>query len=203
MIAAAFDRMAAQYDRVWTHSSIGQLQREAVWRSIGPLFMPGLAALDLGCGTGEDGLAMMRAGLQVRGIDASPEMVRIARERGVDAEVLAIENCGRLDGSYDVVLSNFGALNCVKDLENRWAGWFAREAIWRSASWVGSACGRQPGRYCAGKRRRPSGGGAGVRCRLWGFVFVIRREGAWRRLSVRSSRWWIGAGSDCRFRLRT
>jgi ubiquinone/menaquinone biosynthesis C-methylase UbiE len=117
MIAAAFDSMAAQYDRVWTHSSIGQMQREAVWRSIGPLFKPGQAALDLGCGTGEDGLAMMRAGLQVRGIDASPEMVRIARERGVDAEVRAIENCARLDGSYDVVLSNFGALNCVEDLE--------------------------------------------------------------------------------------
>jgi ubiquinone/menaquinone biosynthesis C-methylase UbiE len=117
MIAAAFDRMAAQYDQVWTHSRVGQLQREAVRRSIGPLFMPGQAALDLGCGTGEDGLAMMRAGLQVRGIDASPEMVRIARERGVDAEVLAIEKCGRLDGSYDFVLSNFGALNCVENLE--------------------------------------------------------------------------------------
>jgi ubiquinone/menaquinone biosynthesis C-methylase UbiE len=117
MIAAAFDRMAAGYDRVWTHSSVGQMQREAIWRSIGPLFKAGQAALDLGCGTGEDAVSMMRAGLQVRGIDASPEMVQIARERGVDAEVLAIEDCGCLVGSYDAVLSNFGALNCIEDLE--------------------------------------------------------------------------------------
>ena len=117
MSAAAFDRLATGYDRVWTRSSIGQLQRDAVWRDIGPLFEAGQTALDLGCGTGEDAVRMMHAGLRVHAIDASPEMVRIARERGVRAEVLPIENCGSVDGSYDAVLSNFGALNCVEDLE--------------------------------------------------------------------------------------
>jgi SAM-dependent methyltransferase len=45
-------------------------------------------------------------------------MVRIARDRGVAAEILSIENCGHLEGSFDIVLSNFGALNCVEDLES-------------------------------------------------------------------------------------
>lgn len=117
-MTAAFDQIASEYDRLWTRSAVGRLQREAVWRHAGDLFKPGQSALDLGCGTGEDALRMMHAGLRVRAIDASPEMVRIACDRGVDAEVLPIENCGLLDETFDAVLSNFGALNCVEDLES-------------------------------------------------------------------------------------
>jgi SAM-dependent methyltransferase len=115
--AVPFDRLALQYDRLWTRSTVGLLQREAVWRRIGPLFQPGQSALDLGCGTGEDALRLLRAGLRVHAVDASSEMVRIARSRGVDAEILSIEHCGSLDRSFDAVLSNFGALNCVEDIE--------------------------------------------------------------------------------------
>jgi SAM-dependent methyltransferase len=89
-----------------------------VFRHIGPLFEPGLSVLDLGCGTGEDARTLMHAGLHVRAIDASLGMVKIARERGVHAAILPIENCGVLDEQFDVVLSNFGALNCVKDLKS-------------------------------------------------------------------------------------
>jgi ubiquinone/menaquinone biosynthesis C-methylase UbiE len=115
--AAAFDRLASEYDRLWTRSAVGSLQRQAVRRHIASLFRPGHKVLDLGCGTGEDALNLVEAGLRVRAIDVSPEMVRIARDRGVDAEVLSIENCGLLGESFDAVLSNFGALNCVEDLE--------------------------------------------------------------------------------------
>ncbi len=117
-MTAAFDPIAPEYDRLWTRSAVGHLQRAAVWRRIGDLFKPGQTALDLGCGTGEDALHLMQAGLRVRAIDASPEMVRIARGRGVAAEVLWIENCGFLEGSFHAVLSNFGALNCVEDIES-------------------------------------------------------------------------------------
>jgi ubiquinone/menaquinone biosynthesis C-methylase UbiE len=117
VIAAAFDSLASQYDQLWTRSAVGHLQREAVWRRISPLLKPGQRALDLGCGTGEDALSLMHAGLHVQAIDASSEMVRIARSRGVSAEVLPIENCGTIGSRFDLVLSNFGALNCVEDLE--------------------------------------------------------------------------------------
>jgi ubiquinone/menaquinone biosynthesis C-methylase UbiE len=118
MTASAFDQLASRYDQLWTRSTVGHLQREAVWRHIGGFWKPGQHALDLGCGTGEDALRMAHAGLRVRAIDASPQMVRIARDRGIDAEVLPIEQCARLDGSFDAILSNFGALNCVEDLES-------------------------------------------------------------------------------------
>ncbi|MGP0075884.1 MAG: class I SAM-dependent methyltransferase [Bryobacteraceae bacterium] len=117
-MTTAFDWLASQYDRLWTRSRVGRLQREAVWRHIGALFEPGQSALELGCGTGEDALRLMRAGLRVRAIDASSEMIRIASNRGVDAEILPIENCGLIEETFDAVLSNFGALNCVEDLES-------------------------------------------------------------------------------------
>jgi ubiquinone/menaquinone biosynthesis C-methylase UbiE len=118
MSTAVFDKLASQYDQLWTRSPVGRLQREAVWRHIGPLFQPGQSALDLGCGTGEDALRLMQSGLRVHAIDASSAMVRIARSRGVDAETLPIENCGRLHDTFDVVLSDFGALNCIEDIES-------------------------------------------------------------------------------------
>ncbi|HTB15654.1 MAG TPA: methyltransferase domain-containing protein [Bryobacteraceae bacterium] len=118
MSATAFDNLASQYDRLWTHTTIGHLQREAVWRGIASLFKPGQTVLDLGCGTGEDAVRLIDAGLHVHAIDASSEMVRIARDRGVNAGVLPIEHCGQLEGRFDAVLSNFGALNCVADLES-------------------------------------------------------------------------------------
>jgi SAM-dependent methyltransferase len=117
MARAAFDRIASQYDELWTRTPVGQLQREAVWRRLGRLFHRGDRLLDLGCGTGEDALHLAGLGMDVRAIDASPEMVRIARGRGVDASVLGIEEIGSLAGSYDGAVSNFGALNCVRDLE--------------------------------------------------------------------------------------
>ena len=100
-------------------------------------FVPETSVLDLGCGTGEDAQQLGRAGVRVRAIDASPEMVRIARHRGVDAEVGNIEELEHLDGTFDGVISDFGALNCVEDLAAvaafLWHGWFVPADILSSA----------------------------------------------------------------------
>jgi SAM-dependent methyltransferase len=113
---AAFDRIASQYDELWTYSAVGRLQREAVWRRLDIVFQGTDLLLDLGCGTGEDALHFMRNGISVRAIDASPEMVCIARRRGVDASVLGIEEINQVQGDFGGVISNFGAFNCVGDL---------------------------------------------------------------------------------------
>jgi ubiquinone/menaquinone biosynthesis C-methylase UbiE len=109
----AFDRLAARYDELWTLTTTGRLQREAVWRHITPLFRAGENILDMGCGTGEDALRLERRGVHVRAIDASPAMVQIARQQGVAASVLMLEDLEQLEGNFDGALSNFGALNCV------------------------------------------------------------------------------------------
>jgi hypothetical protein len=43
-------------------------------------------------------------------------MVAIARSRGINAHALSIENLDQLRQSFHGALSNFGALNCVRDL---------------------------------------------------------------------------------------
>lgn len=114
----AFDRIAPHYDTLWTRSAIGRCQRNAVWRWLDPLIQRRDRILDLGCGTGEDALHMMNAGAEVCGLDASAAMVRIARGRGVDARHLSVEALTALSGNFNGAISNFGVLNCVRDLKS-------------------------------------------------------------------------------------
>lgn len=121
-VAEAFNRLAPQYDELWTESAAGRMQREAVWREMLPLFRPGERVLDLGCGTGADAAYLASAGLRIHAIDIAPGMVEIARQREnahrITAGVLAIEDLGRLIPSdkFDGALANFGVVNCVHDL---------------------------------------------------------------------------------------
>ena len=114
--AAYFDRLAARYDEVWTNSEAGRLQRDAVWRHLDPLIARGDRILDIGCGTGEDAVHFAGLAGQVLALDVSPEMVRVARGRGVNARVLPIEGIHMFAIAFDMVLSNFGGLNCIRDL---------------------------------------------------------------------------------------
>jgi ubiquinone/menaquinone biosynthesis C-methylase UbiE len=114
--AAYFDDLASRYDDVWTNSDAGRLQRDAVWRQLDPLVRGGDRILDLGCGTGEDAVHFEALGGQVLALDVSPEMVRIARDKGVNARVSRIEDIHKFAVAFDMILSNFGGLNCVQDL---------------------------------------------------------------------------------------
>ena len=114
---AAFDQLAERYDTLWSETAIGRAQRAAVWRRIDLLFQAGDRVLDVGCGTGVDAIHLMERGVRVYAIDASREMARMARARGVDARQLAAEALEELTGEFDGAFSNFGAMNCVSDLE--------------------------------------------------------------------------------------
>jgi SAM-dependent methyltransferase len=75
---------------------------------------PGMEVLDVACGTGNATLPAARAGARVTGLDFSPALLAIARERAADAmvEVDWIEGDAQAmpfeDGSFDRVLSVFG-----------------------------------------------------------------------------------------------
>jgi ubiquinone/menaquinone biosynthesis C-methylase UbiE len=163
--AAYFDRLAPGYDAVWTNSRSGRLQREAVWRHLDPLIRRGDRVLDIGCGTGEDALHLARLGALVLALDVSPEMVRVARGKGVDARVLPIEGIHALAVAFDLVLSNFGGLNCVRDLSTlretlarlvRREGYLAvclmgRFCLWESAHYALRGQFKKAGRRWRGK----------------------------------------------------
>lgn len=112
-----FHQIAPRYAELWSETSRGRAQREQVWREIDRLFKAGDRVLDLGCGTGDDAVHLMSRGVSALGIDSAPGMVEIARTRGVAAKRMAIEVLGSLEDVFDGAISNFGALNCVADLD--------------------------------------------------------------------------------------
>jgi ubiquinone/menaquinone biosynthesis C-methylase UbiE len=116
MSTAPFDSVAERYDAIWTRSLVGRYQRAAVWNRSDPLVGAGDDILDLGCGTGEDALHFHKLGAHVLAVDASAQMVRIARSRGVDARQLRLESLDEIGGRFDGAISNFGVLNCISEL---------------------------------------------------------------------------------------
>jgi ubiquinone/menaquinone biosynthesis C-methylase UbiE len=116
-MTSPFQHIAPHYAALWSDTPRGRAQREQVWREIDNLFHHGDRILDLGCGTGDDAVHLISRGVEVLGIDSAPGMVEIARTRGVDAKQMPIEDLGSLPAEFDGAISNFGALNCVADLD--------------------------------------------------------------------------------------
>lgn len=126
---AAFDDLAASYDATFTDTPLGRLLRDRVWARVDPLVGPGTRVLELNCGTGEDAAHLASLGAVVLATDAAADMVAATRakadRRGVGERVataaIAIESLDVLDvdpfgGPFDLVLSDFGGINCVADL---------------------------------------------------------------------------------------
>jgi SAM-dependent methyltransferase len=127
-----FDSMAASYDADFTHKQVARLLRSLVWTRLDSVFQPGMRVLEIGCGTGEDALHLAKRGVRVVATDASPQMLFQMQEKACAANV-TIESAlfdlndpctWTLDGHFDGVFSNFGALNCTREWD-RLAGWLA------------------------------------------------------------------------------
>lgn len=118
---AAFDWIAEQYDELFTNSVIGRAQRKAVWSELQRLLAPGQRVLEINCGTGVDAAFMASRGVRVDAYDASPAMIDVAKRRqgsnaAIHFGVKVIEHLEEVDGQYEGAVSNFGGLNCVRDL---------------------------------------------------------------------------------------
>lgn len=124
--AAAFNAIADEYDRVFTYSQIGHMQRQQVWRVLDRTFTSGQRVLELGCGTGFDAAHLAKRGVSVVACDESPAMVKVARTRARGegcGDKLSFQVCAneelmflREGEVFDGAFSNFGSLNCSADL---------------------------------------------------------------------------------------
>lgn len=74
---------------------------------------PGERILDLGCGDGALSARILDAGADVVGVDISEDLLRAARERGIDARFMDGEALAFEDG-FDAVFSN-AALHWMRD----------------------------------------------------------------------------------------
>lgn len=83
--------------------------------------------LDLGCGDGALTLKLQELGCQVVGVDAGPDMIRKAREQGLDAHVLDGHELA-FERSFDAVFSN-AALHWMKRDPDRVIAGVARALV--------------------------------------------------------------------------
>lgn len=126
MNVSAFDELARDYDAKFTESPVGRALREVVWGRLRKAFCPCRTVLELGCGTGEDAIWLARRGFMVLASDASASMIEIARGKAeaagcadrIEFRCFPMEKARTelADRSFDGVLSDFGAVNCVGDL---------------------------------------------------------------------------------------
>lgn len=103
---AAYGRLAPRYDRRWAYY-IDATVRETLARVA---VRPTARVLDVGCGTGAllAALAAVAPGTARCGVDASPEMLAIARQRLGDGAALRESPAERLpfpDASFELVVS--------------------------------------------------------------------------------------------------
>ena len=105
--------MADSFDQVRFGGPIGSLQAEIQARVIAEFagVLTGKTALDVGTGTGRAALIMAGAGAAVTAVDASAEMLRVARARadhrraGIRFEVGDAHHLAHPDGAFDVAVS--------------------------------------------------------------------------------------------------
>lgn len=104
--------MAERFEGMRFSGPIGRLiagtQEEVIARFLDPL--QGRSVLDVGTGTGRGAIALARRGALVTGVDASAEMLEVARRRAAEAGVqvtFSREDAHRLpfdDGAFDAVI---------------------------------------------------------------------------------------------------
>ncbi|WP_436515145.1 class I SAM-dependent methyltransferase [Ekhidna sp. To15] len=118
---ADFDRAASTYDKDFTYSLIGTLQRRRVWRLLDKVLdeANGLKILEINCGTGEDASRFAQKGNTVVATDISKEMLNVARKKEKDSDITFMRldlndiDHAQLDTDFDLVFSNFGGINCI------------------------------------------------------------------------------------------
>lgn len=85
----------------------------------------GMEVLDLGCGDGTTAIPAAQLGARVLGVDIAANLVKAGnvrvKEAGLDKCVIMEGDASNLEGlrdeSFDMVISNFGAMFCPKPME--------------------------------------------------------------------------------------
>jgi ubiquinone/menaquinone biosynthesis C-methylase UbiE len=126
-VSRAFDRAAENYDDLYQTNDIMVWMRRQNLATLKDTFASGSRLLEIGCGTGDEALALSRAGHRIVATDISPAMIQAARAKAgsgtgdVTWQVLPAGQLADLigdygPGSFDGAYASFGALNCEPDL---------------------------------------------------------------------------------------
>lgn len=126
-VSQAFDQAARSYDPLYQANPVMAWLRQESLDVLQTTFPPSSQLLEIGCGTGEEALALGRAGHRVVATDISVAMIETAQVKtvpGADKVTWRVLPAGKLadliddygTGFFDGAYSSFGALNCEPDL---------------------------------------------------------------------------------------
>ncbi|MEX2117100.1 MAG: class I SAM-dependent methyltransferase [Bacteroidota bacterium] len=123
-VADAFSAIAPIFESTFENEVTAKI-RTTVYESIRDVLPHGSSILDINCGVGIDALALAADGYSITGVDVSPGMIdqaakRSSRNPGLKTEffVSSFEDLSSLGSrTFDLVLSNFGGLNCSNSLD--------------------------------------------------------------------------------------
>jgi SAM-dependent methyltransferase len=129
--AEAFDALASRYDALFSPvaNPLVALARARVHAALDRHFAPGVRLLEVGCGTGEDTLALAARGHTLVACDPAPQMLaraeaklgaagRAGAARFVRGSAATLaDDWPALGERVDGVFSNFAPLNCELSLE--------------------------------------------------------------------------------------
>lgn len=123
-VAAAYDALAADYDRQLLPA---QWVRARLWRRMDALFEPGQKVLDVTAGTGLDAAHLVERGVHVTACDISSAMLAQLNQRLPSVKVFAVDfnslNAAPWREQFDGIISTFAGLNTSAELTS-----FARAA---------------------------------------------------------------------------
>ena len=128
-IGDGFDRSAPRYDREMHDNPAMRAMRQVSLDTLTQVFSPGQRVLEIGCGTGEEAVALGQRGVRVLATDLSPVMLEVTQrkvaaaglEHVVETQRLAAGELGLLaeevgPGAFEGAYSSFGPLNGETDL---------------------------------------------------------------------------------------
>ena len=122
----AYDQFAWFYDRHWAPEVAADFFA-ATSRLLLSELPDGANILDLCCGTGQLAVELTERGFSVTGIDASAEMLRLARQKSPDVEFV------HQDARDPYLAAEFDAVVCLFDSINHFLNLTDVEAVFRTA----------------------------------------------------------------------
>lgn len=120
-----FSRQSATYDDADRNNLVLQDLRRQVYSHVEKFLKPASRVLELNAGTGLDALHFVSQGHRIHATDLSDGMISQVKRKIQQNNITAQLTCQQLsytelnkssEKDFDYVFSNFGGLNCVRDL---------------------------------------------------------------------------------------